>query len=59
MNSKMHLKYSAMKHVLFEGTPQTLVELGAGVGANLRYIPEGRDLIAIEPNIHMHSTLIE
>ena len=55
----MHLKYSAMKHVLFEGTPQTLVELGAGVGANLRYIPEGRDLIAIEPNIHMHSTLIE
>ena len=59
MDGYMNRNYSATKLVLFENAPQTLVELGPGTGANLRYIPEGRDLIAIEPNVYMHSTLIE
>jgi len=35
----------------------TIVELGAGTGANFRYIPEGSRLIAIEPNAAMHTRL--
>ncbi len=35
----------------------TIVELGAGTGANFRYIPEGSRLIAVEPNVAMHARL--
>jgi ubiquinone/menaquinone biosynthesis C-methylase UbiE len=35
----------------------TVVELGAGTGANLRYLPTGTRLIAIEPNLAMHDRL--
>ena len=34
-----------------------MVELGSGVGANLRYLPAGARLIAIEPNPYMHARL--
>jgi SAM-dependent methyltransferase len=34
-----------------------VVELGSGVGANLRYLPAGAHLIAIEPNPYMHAPL--
>ena len=34
-----------------------VVELGPGVGANLRYLPSGARLIAIEPNPYMHTWL--
>ena len=37
--------------------PTTVVELGSGVGANLRYLPAGGTLVAIEPNPHMHRRL--
>src|SRR4051794_30481507 len=37
--------------------PPTVVELGAGVGANLRYLAPGARLIAIEPNPYMHERL--
>ncbi|GAC1591991.1 MAG: class I SAM-dependent methyltransferase [Acidimicrobiales bacterium] len=42
---------------VFADLPQTVVELGSGVGANLRYLPQGGRLVAIEPNPHMHSML--
>jgi SAM-dependent methyltransferase len=45
------------KRRLFAGLPETVVELGSGVGANLRYLRPGSALIAIEPNLHMHARL--
>jgi SAM-dependent methyltransferase len=42
---------------VFADLPSTVVELGSGVGANLRYLPAGASLIAIEPNPHMHARL--
>ena len=41
----------------FADLPQSVVELGSGVGANLRYLPTGAHLIAIEPNPYMHGRL--
>ncbi|MFL6078510.1 MAG: class I SAM-dependent methyltransferase [Ornithinibacter sp.] len=41
----------------FADLPATVVELGAGVGANLRYLPVGTRLTAIEPNPYMHQRL--
>jgi SAM-dependent methyltransferase len=35
----------------------TVVEIGAGAGANVRYLPAGTRLIAIEPNLRMHDRL--
>jgi ubiquinone/menaquinone biosynthesis C-methylase UbiE len=35
----------------------TVVEIGAGAGANVRYLPAGTRLIAIEPNLRMHERL--
>ena len=41
----------------FADLPPSVVELGSGVGANLRYLPAGTHLIAIEPNPYMHARL--
>lgn len=41
----------------FADLPSKVVELGAGTGANLRYLPAGARLIAIEPNPYMHARL--
>ena len=41
----------------FADLPPNVVELGSGVGANLRYLPAGAHLIAIEPNPYMHARL--
>jgi SAM-dependent methyltransferase len=57
MDDYMHGKYGQIKAGLFEQTPATVVELGAGAGANLRYLPRGVRLIAIEPNVRMHPVL--
>ena len=35
------------------------MEIGAGVGANLDYVPAGSRLVAIEPNLAMHPGLRE
>jgi SAM-dependent methyltransferase len=40
-------------------TPGTVVEIGAGVGANFDYVPTGTRLIAVEPNVAMHARLLE
>lgn len=45
------------KQSLFSVLPPTVVELGPGVGANLRYLPAGTRLIAVEPNPAMHAPL--
>ncbi len=46
------------KTALLQRLPRTVVELGPGVGANLRYLPAGTRLIAIEPNPAMHPRLV-
>ncbi|MCL2533100.1 MAG: methyltransferase domain-containing protein [Nocardiaceae bacterium] len=45
------------KQSLFDDLPATVVELGPGVGANLRYLRPGTRLIAVEPNPAMHDRL--
>ena len=45
------------KATVFADLPATVVELGSGVGANLRYLQPGSRLIAVEPNPYMHARL--
>lgn len=45
------------KRRLLADLPDTVVELGSGVGANLRYLAPGSRLIAVEPNPAMHHRL--
>lgn len=45
------------KRSRFGALPATVVELGPGVGANLRYLRPGTRLIAVEPNPAMHDRL--
>jgi SAM-dependent methyltransferase len=57
LDGYMHWKYCETKSRLFQRAPATVVELGSGTGANLRYLPRGIRLIAIEPNVRMHPAL--
>lgn len=52
---EFHVRYR--KRRVFAGLPRTVVELGSGVGANLRYLEPGSTLVAIEPNPAMHRPL--
>ncbi len=54
-----YLERSLRRHKqrTFDGLPREVVELGSGVGANLRHLPEGATLIAVEPNPYMHERL--
>jgi SAM-dependent methyltransferase len=45
------------KQRVFSGLPREVVEIGPGVGANIRYLPAGSTLVAIEPNRYMHGPL--
>ena len=45
------------KRRVYADLPDTVVELGSGVGANLRYLAPGSSLIAVEPNPAMHRRL--
>ncbi len=45
------------KRRVYDDLPATVVELGAGVGANLRYLAPGSTLVAVEPNPAMHRRL--
>jgi len=49
--------FGKSKRTLFKDHPDTVVEIGPGAGANMRYLRNGTKLIAIEPNIHMHKNL--
>src|SRR3954464_2821708 len=57
LDSYMDAKYGALKRRLFAEFPDTVVEIGAGSGANCRYLRRGTRLVAIEPNVHMHPHL--
>ena len=57
MDPYIERKLRPHKQRAFAGLPQEVVELGSGVGANLRYLPPGATLIAVEPNRHMHARL--
>ncbi len=50
-------KYRHVKRELFGGLPRTILEIGAGDGANFRYLAPGTHVVALEPNLHMHSHL--
>jgi predicted acylesterase/phospholipase RssA/SAM-dependent methyltransferase len=50
----------AHKQAAFGGLASgTVLEIGAGVGANLSYLAPGTTLIAVEPNLRMHDRLRE
>ena len=59
MDPYMEWNLRSRKQRLFAGLPREIVEIGPGVGANLRYLPAGSTLVAIEPNRYMHGQLIE
>jgi ubiquinone/menaquinone biosynthesis C-methylase UbiE len=52
-----HRKYRLVKRELFGGLPRTILEIGAGDGANFRYLAPGTHVIAVEPNVRMHTYL--
>jgi ubiquinone/menaquinone biosynthesis C-methylase UbiE len=52
-----HKIYGKWKQKIFENIPNSVVELGPGTGANLRYYRQGTFLTAIEPNLMMHDQL--
>lgn len=55
--SCMHMVYTHQKRILFSKLTRTIVEIGAGTGANLRYYAPGAHIIAVEPNTAMHGYL--
>ncbi|UII79498.1 class I SAM-dependent methyltransferase [Flagellimonas sp. CMM7] len=57
LSGYMNYLFGKSKRKLFKSHPKTVVEIGPGAGANMRYLKKGTKLIAIEPNIHMHTNL--
>lgn len=57
LDGYMNYLFGKSKKKLFKNHPETIVEIGSGAGANMRYLKKGTTLIAIEPNIHMHANL--
>ncbi len=57
LDDHMHTMLGEAKQALFADLPETVVELGSGTGANVRYLEPGTKLVAIEPNPYMHSAL--
>ncbi|MCJ8501868.1 class I SAM-dependent methyltransferase [Desulfatitalea alkaliphila] len=57
MEGVMDRIYGARKRAVYGGLPGTVVEIGAGAGANFRYYAPGTRVIAIEPNRAMHPYL--
>ena len=57
LSGYMDRLFGKSKRELFSNHPQTVVEIGSGAGANMRYLKRGTKLIAVEPNIHMHKNL--
>lgn len=53
----MDTLFGQSKKSLFRNHPETVIEIGPGAGANMRYLKKGTQLIAIEPNVHMHANL--
>ncbi|MEQ8524641.1 class I SAM-dependent methyltransferase [Gracilimonas sp.] len=53
----MHSQYGRRKEALFKDHPNVLVEIGAGYGANFRYLREGTKVKVIEPNAGFKNVL--
>jgi SAM-dependent methyltransferase len=58
MHPYMERVLSPHKQRVFTDLLGETVEIGPGVGANLRYLPRGARLIAVEPNRYMHHALL-
>lgn len=54
-----YIDHSLRRHKqrVFADLPAEVVELGSGVGANLRHLRPGTTLVAVEPNRYMHARL--
>ncbi|MDX1637633.1 MAG: class I SAM-dependent methyltransferase [Balneolaceae bacterium] len=57
LDGYMHYLYKQYKRPLFRNHPKTVVEIGSGCEANMRYLRPGTRLYAVEPNTYMHKTL--
>src|SRR4051812_24380053 len=57
MDGYLHRRLGARKQALFADLPRTVVELGSGAGASMRYLAPGSSLVAIEPNPYAHDAL--
>ena len=57
LDGYMDRKYGSIKTRLFGAVPATVVDLGAGSGANFRYFPPHTRVVAVEPSAHMHARL--
>ncbi len=57
LDGYMNFLFKKEKKKLFKNHPDTVVEIGSGAGANMRYLRAGTKLIAIEPNVFMHNNL--
>lgn len=57
MDAFMHRKYGGIKSNLLKDHPHKILEIGAGYGANFRYLSPGTQVIAIEPDRSMHDLL--
>lgn len=57
VDTYMHAQYGTRKKVLLKDHPDEILEIGAGYGANFRYLRRGTKVIAIEPNSSLHGLL--
>ena len=57
LDGYMHFLYGKLKRRLFKDLPRSIIEIGSGSGANMRYLGPNSHLIAIEPNGYMHKRL--
>ncbi len=57
MAGQLHAQHGKMKAAAIADMHGTIVEIGAGTGANMRYYNDGIRLIAVEPNPIMHPRL--
>ncbi len=53
-----HERYGEMKAAAIGAMTGTVVELGPGTGANMRYYAPGTTVIGVEPNPGMHGRLV-
>ncbi len=53
-----HITRPHKRHAFGDISSGTIVEIGAGVGANFDHLPAGSRLIAVEPNLAMHDGLL-
>lgn len=51
--------FEHMKLSMKNGGGGDILEIGAGTGANFKFLPEGSSIIALEPNTHMVPYLLE